>query len=45
MPTLKTIIMTGIKEYVKGIKGVLGTQLGKIPKMKEWPTKVNQVDF
>lgn len=45
MPTLKTIIMTGVKEYVKGIKGILGTLLGKIPMMKEWPTKVNQVDF
>ncbi|MBD3339937.1 MAG: AMP-binding protein, partial [Candidatus Lokiarchaeota archaeon] len=45
MPTLKSIILTGVAEYLPKIKAVLGTLLGKVPRMKEWPTKVGEVDF
>lgn len=45
MPSLEKIIMTGLGEYVSGVKRVLGTLLGKIPRMKEWPTRVDQVEF
>ncbi len=37
-PTLKHIILTGIGEYLSSIKRILGTALGKVPRMKVWPT-------
>ncbi|MBD3214889.1 MAG: AMP-binding protein [Candidatus Lokiarchaeota archaeon] len=45
MPSLETIIMTGLAEYLPKIKAVLGKLLGKIPYMKEWPTKVGDIQF
>ncbi len=38
MPSLKYIILTGIGEYLPPIKRILGTALGKVPRMKVWPT-------
>ncbi len=45
MPTLKDIIMTGIAEYLPPMKAKLGTALGKVPRMKKWPTKIGDVNF
>ncbi len=45
MPTLKDIILTGIAEYLPPMKAKLGTALGKVPRMKEWPSKVGDVNF
>ena len=45
MKNLEHIILTGIAEYLPKIKAVLGTALGKVPRMKEWPTKVANIDF
>jgi long-chain acyl-CoA synthetase len=45
MPSLKHIILTGLGEYLPKIKAVLGKVLGKIPRMKKWPTKLDQVNF
>ncbi len=44
MPLLKDMILTGIAEYLPKIKAVLGTALGKVPRMKEWPTKIGDVN-
>jgi len=38
MESLEGIILTGIAEYLPKIKAVLGKALGKVPRMKEWPT-------
>jgi long-chain acyl-CoA synthetase len=45
MPTLKHIILTGVGEFLPKIKAVLGKALGKVPRMKKWPTKVGNIDF
>lgn len=45
MKTVKTIVLTGLAEYLSKIKGILGTALGKIPRMKAWPEKVGDVTF
>ena len=45
MPSLKHVILTGLGEYLPKIKAVLGKALGKIPRMKKWPIKVDHVDF
>ena len=45
IPTLKDIILTGIADYLPKIKAKLGTALGKVPRMKNWPTKVGDVNF
>jgi long-chain acyl-CoA synthetase len=45
MPTLKDVILTGIGEYLPKVKAVLGKALGKVPGMKEWPTKEGAVNF
>jgi long-chain acyl-CoA synthetase len=45
MPTLKHVILTGVGEYLPKIKAVLGKALGKVPRMKKWPTKVGNIDF
>ena len=45
MKSLEGIILTGIAEYLPKIKAKLGTALGKVPRMKEWPTKVGDIDF
>ncbi|TXT59696.1 MAG: Acyl-CoA synthetase (AMP-forming)/AMP-acid ligase II [Promethearchaeota archaeon] len=45
MPTLKHIVLTGLKEYLPKIKGILGTLIGKVPRMKEWPKRVGEVHF
>jgi len=45
IPTLKDIILTGVAEYLPKIKAKLGTALGKVPRMKKWPTKVGDVNF
>jgi long-chain acyl-CoA synthetase len=39
IPSLEHIILTGVGEYLPGIKRVLGTALGKVPRMKVWPQK------
>ncbi|MFX1315540.1 MAG: AMP-binding protein [Promethearchaeota archaeon] len=45
MPTLEYIILTGLAEYLPSMKAKLGTALGKIPRMKEWPEKVGDITF
>jgi len=45
MPTLKRIILTGTAEYLPPLKAKLGTALGKVPRMKEWPEKVGDIKF
>jgi long-chain acyl-CoA synthetase len=45
MPTLKQIILTGTAEYLPPLKAKLGTALGKVPRMKEWPEKEGDVLF
>jgi len=45
MPTLKQIILTGSAEYLPPMKAKLGTALGKVPRMKEWPEKVGTITF
>jgi long-chain acyl-CoA synthetase len=45
MPSLKDIILTGVGEYLPKIKAKIGKAFGKVPRMKEWPTKVGKVDF
>jgi len=45
MPTLTDIILTGIAEALPPMKAKLGTALGKVPRMKEWPTEVGKVKF
>ncbi len=45
IPTLKDIILTGVADYLPKIKAKLGTALGKVPRMKNWPTKVGDVNF
>ncbi|NVM19310.1 MAG: AMP-binding protein [Candidatus Lokiarchaeota archaeon] len=45
MPTLKKIILTGLGEYLPPLKAKLGTALGKVPRMKEWPEKVGDILF
>lgn len=43
--TLQNIILTGTAEYLPKLKGKLGTAIGKVPRMKEWPEKVGDVTF
>lgn len=43
MAKLEFIVMTGTGEYLPPIKRVLGTALGKIPRMKRWPATVGRV--
>ncbi|MEX2680198.1 MAG: AMP-binding protein [Candidatus Sigynarchaeota archaeon] len=45
MKTLETVVLTGLAEYLSKIKGILGTALGKIPRMKVWPEKVGNIGF
>ena len=45
MPTLKHIILTGLAEYLPPLKAKLGTALGKVPRMKEWPEKEGNITF
>ncbi|MFX1379812.1 MAG: AMP-binding protein [Promethearchaeota archaeon] len=45
MPTLKHIILTGLAEYLPPLKAKLGTALGKVPRMKEWPEKIGKITF
>lgn len=45
METLEHVIMTGLGEYLPGLKRVLGGLLGKIPKMKHWPARVGSLPF
>ena len=46
MPTLKDIILTGVVEYLPKAKAVLGTALGKVPRMKEWPVgKIENISY
>ena len=45
MPTLKHIILTGVGEFLPKVKAVLGKALGKVPRMKKWPTKLGSIDF
>jgi long-chain acyl-CoA synthetase len=45
MPTLKQIILTGTAEYLPPLKAKLGTALGKVPRMKEWPEKQGDIIF
>ncbi|MEJ2248375.1 MAG: AMP-binding protein [Candidatus Lokiarchaeota archaeon] len=44
MPSLTTIILTGLDEYLPKIKGILGKLLSKIPYMKEWPERVDDIE-
>ncbi|HMF33654.1 MAG TPA: AMP-binding protein [Candidatus Lokiarchaeia archaeon] len=43
MSSLKYIILTGLGEYLPGIKRVLGKALKKVPYMKEWPSKAGDI--
>ncbi|MFX0070560.1 MAG: AMP-binding protein [Candidatus Hermodarchaeota archaeon] len=46
MKSLEGIILTGIAEYLPSIKAKLGTALGKVPRMKEWPLgKIGNIKF
>lgn len=47
MKSLKSVILTGLAEYLPKVKAVLGTALGKVPHMKkaEWPTKEGDILF
>jgi len=45
MPILENIILTGTAEYLPPLKAKLGTALGKVPRMKEWPEKVGDIIF
>ncbi len=45
MKTLKNIILTGTAEYLPKMKAKLGTALGKVPRMKEWPERAGEVTF
>ena len=45
MPTLKNVVLTGLKEFLPTIKGFLGTLLGKVPRMKEWPKRLGEITF
>ena len=45
MPSLEHIILTGLAEYLPKVKAKLGTALGKIPRMKEWPIKIGKINF
>ncbi|MHA1821141.1 MAG: AMP-binding protein [Promethearchaeota archaeon] len=45
MPTLEKIVLTGLGEYMPSMLRVLGTLLGKIPRMKKWPEKVGDIEF
>lgn len=45
MFTLEQIILTGTAEYLPPLKAKLGTALGKVPRMKEWPEKVGDIIF
>ena len=42
MPTLKSLIFTGLAEYLPSIKAKLGIALGKVPSLKNWPTQIGQ---
>jgi long-chain acyl-CoA synthetase len=41
--SLQTIIMTGLGEYLPPVKRILGTALGKIPRMKNWPATAGSI--
>jgi len=43
MKTLDFIIMTGTGEYLSPVKRILGTALGKIPRMKKWPAAAGTI--
>lgn len=43
LETMEFIIMTGTGEYLPSLKRILGTTLGKIPRMKRWPTAAGNV--
>ncbi|MHA1338954.1 MAG: AMP-binding protein [Promethearchaeota archaeon] len=45
MPTLEKIILTGLGEYMPKMVRIMGTALKKIPRMKKWPTQIDQVKF
>ena len=45
MPSLKSIILTAIAEYLPKIKAKLGVALGKVPRMKNWPDKIGEITF
>ncbi|MFX1569654.1 MAG: AMP-binding protein [Promethearchaeota archaeon] len=45
IPTLENIILTGTAEYLPSLKAKLGSALGKIPRMKEWPEKISNIIF
>ncbi|MBN2151908.1 MAG: AMP-binding protein [Candidatus Lokiarchaeota archaeon] len=45
MKTVKTIVLSGLAEYLSKIKGILGTALGKIPRMKVWPERAGDIVY
>ncbi|MFX1456551.1 MAG: AMP-binding protein [Promethearchaeota archaeon] len=45
MGSLKNIILTGTAEYLPKLKAKLGTIIGKVPRMKNWPEKVGNILF
>ncbi len=45
LKTVDTIIMTGTAEYLPPLKAKLGTLLGKVPRMKTWPTSAGNISF
>ncbi len=40
---LEHIIITGIAEYLPKLKAKLGTMLGKVPRMKNWPEQIGDI--
>jgi long-chain acyl-CoA synthetase len=45
MSTIKYIILTGTAEFLPPLKAKLGTALGKVPRMKNWPEKEGDIIF
>ncbi len=45
MPTLKNVILTSTAEYLPKLKAKLGVALGIVPRMKNWPKKIGDVEF
>ncbi|MFX1281257.1 MAG: AMP-binding protein [Promethearchaeota archaeon] len=45
MSTLKNIVLTGTAEYLPKIKAKLGVALRKVPRMKNWPKKIGEIEF
>jgi long-chain acyl-CoA synthetase len=45
MDSLETIVLTKLTEYLPKVKGFLGKLLGKVPTMKNWPKRIEDIEF